>query len=138
MHRHHLFIPSLIETLCTSLQLCFGQIKVTILISYLSLYAKHLCAHKSSCLPHRCRHVYPLTQSIIRHRAISVQEVNSILFCFLGFCYSPFSRRGSSQESLSAIKESSGTSALNIDLLSSICQRSTANKPFGGHLTLNL
>lgn len=31
------FIPLLIETRCTTSQLCFGQIKVTILISYLSL-----------------------------------------------------------------------------------------------------
>ena len=42
--------------------------------------------------------------------------------------------QGFSRESLSAIKESSWASALNIDLLSSICQRSTANKPFSGHL----
>lgn len=48
---HHLFIPPLIETLCTTSELCFGQIKVTILISYPSLQARHPCAHKSSCLP---------------------------------------------------------------------------------------
>lgn len=58
-----------------------------------------------------------------------------VLHSFLGLCRSHFSRLCPSQESLSAIKESSRTSALNIDLLSSICQRSTANKPFGGHLT---
>lgn len=81
-HRHHLFIPPLIETPCTTSQLCFGQIKVTILISYLSLYARHSYAHKSSCLPHPCRHVSPILQYIILHRAIFVQEVYCIFLCF--------------------------------------------------------
>lgn len=59
-----------------------------------------------------------------------------MLHSFLALCWSHFSRLCPSQESLSAIKVSSRTSALNIDLLSGICQRSTANKPFGGHLPL--
>lgn len=134
-HRQHLFIPSLIETPCTTSQLCFGQIKVTILISYLSLHAGHWYAHKSSRLPLRCGCVSPILQYITLHRAIFVQEVHCIFLCLVQQSRSHFSRRRSSQESLNAIKESGRVSALNIDLLSGICQRSTANKPFGGHLT---
>lgn len=81
-HRHHLFIPPLIETPCTTSQLCFGQIKVTILIWYLSLYARHSYAHKSSCLPRPCRQVSPILQYIILHRAIFVQEVHCIFLYF--------------------------------------------------------
>lgn len=81
-HRHHLFIPPLIETPCTTSQLCFGQIKVTILISYLSLYARHSYAHKSSCLPRPCRRVSPILQYIILHIAIFVQQVHCIFLCF--------------------------------------------------------
>lgn len=79
-HRHHLFIPPLIETRCTTSQLCFEQIKVTILISYLSLYTRRPCAHKSSCLPRPC--VSPILPYIILHRAIFVQEVHCIFLCF--------------------------------------------------------
>lgn len=81
-HRHHLFIPPLIETLCTTSQLCFEQIKVTILISYLSLYARHSYAHKSSYLPLSCRHISPILLYIILHRAIFVQEEHCIFLCF--------------------------------------------------------
>lgn len=35
------------------------------------------------------------------------------------------------------MKESGGLGTLNIDLLSRIYQRSTANKPVSGHLTLS-
>lgn len=79
-HRDHLFIPPLIETRCTTSQLCFGQIKVTILISYLSLYAWHSYARKSSGLPHPC--VLPILQYIILHGAIFVQKVHCIFLCF--------------------------------------------------------
>lgn len=81
-HRHHRFIPPLIETPCTTSRLCFGQIKVTILISYLSLYARHSYAHKSSFLPRPCRRVSPILQYITPHRAIFVQEVHCIFLCF--------------------------------------------------------
>lgn len=77
-HRHYRFILPLIETPCTTSQLCFGRIKVAILISYLSLYA----THKSSCLPHPCRRVSPILQYIILHRAIFVQQVHCIFHCF--------------------------------------------------------
>lgn len=78
--RHHLFIPPLIETWCTTSRLCFGQIKVTILISYLSLHTSRSYAHKSSCLPLPC--VSPILHYIILHRAIFVQEVHCIFLCF--------------------------------------------------------
>lgn len=82
VHRHHLFILPLIETPCTTSQLCFGQITDGILISFLSLHARYSYAHKSSCLSPPCRHSSLILQYIILHKAIFVQGVHCIFSCF--------------------------------------------------------
>lgn len=101
---------------------CFGQIKVSVLII-------NFCHYTPSALTN-C----PVGRVPV-HLILSYIIPNRAALCLPLFCCS-FSRLLLlSQEPLGAIKESSGLGTLNIDLLSRIYQRSTANMPVSGHLT---